>query len=104
MSDVQEVSHASFEGFDRRGRPFRSEKIPIRPGLPGKPPEVRFSPTTDVLVSRFTLLDPYGKAVWAEGFGAPVLVPGSKDLRVDIPDAILMRFNGKVVLPFLISR
>lgn len=99
---VKEVSHVSFEGVDLRGVPFRSEKLPIRPAKKRtKPPEVIFTPATTVLVQRAVLLNPFGGPEWIEDFKPPARVPQTKSLRLEIPDILLMRFHGKVTIPFV---
>lgn len=102
MNAVREVSHVSFKGVSLRGLPFRSAKVPIVPGArPTAPPEVVFLPETDVEVHAADILSPVGNIVWTEAFQTPVRVYRDKQLRLPIPDAILMRFNGKVSFPFL---
>lgn len=99
---VREVSHVSFRGRTPVGMPFRSEKIAIRPGArKTAPPEVVFQAAGPVEVHSADLLDPFGNIVWSEVFPTPVRVHADKQLRLQIPDAILMRFNGKIAFPFV---
>lgn len=103
MPDVVEVTHVSFTGVSLRGVPFRSSKIALRPNSKRRtgPPEVIFQADRDVMVDAAQLLDPFGRTAWNEPFITPVRVARDKQLRLEIPDAILFRFNGKAVIPFM---